>query len=96
MVQILLQYGHDVDQMDAVGFSALHLASYFGNTAVIDVLLRNRANINHSGEVGDRPLHMACFEGHLEAAERLLQGDDAADGSCLLLLSLCVGLSLML
>ncbi|XP_062515755.1 serine/threonine-protein kinase TNNI3K-like [Corticium candelabrum] len=79
LVQILLQYGHDVDQMDAVGFSALHLASYFGNTAVIDVLLRNRANINHSGEVGDRPLHMACFEGHLEAAERLLQGDDAAD-----------------
>ena len=80
-MKLLLQHGHCIDMVDAVGFSALHVASYFGHTTVIDVLLRNSANINLAGEVGDRPLHMACYSGHLEAVQQLLQGDAAADGT---------------
>lgn len=64
-----------------MGFSALHIASYFGHTTVVDILLRNGANVDLAGEVGDCPLHMACYQGHLEATERLLHGEDAADGT---------------
>ena len=43
---------------------------------VVGELLRGGANVNMSGIVGDRPLHLACSRGHVNIVKRLLSTKD--------------------
>ena len=54
--------------------------NYFSQ--VVDVLMSNGADLNISGSVGDRPLHLACAKGHLKVTQLLLEGNrrQKADG----------------
>ena len=46
------------------------------------MLMSNGADLNISGSVGDRPLHLACAKGHLKVTQLLLEGNrrQKADG----------------
>ncbi|KAK9504836.1 hypothetical protein O3M35_009016 [Rhynocoris fuscipes] len=46
-----------------LGWTPLHLASYFGHRDVVEVLLDNGADINAVNDAGDTALHKAAFIG---------------------------------
>ena len=48
----------------------------------MDILLSSGADVNISGSVGDRPLHLACAKGHLKVTQLLVEGNtkQKADG----------------
>ena len=41
---------------------------------MVEVLLQNKAEVNVSGGVGDRPLHLACAKGYLRITQLLVEG----------------------
>ncbi|XP_069106084.1 oxysterol-binding protein-related protein 1-like isoform X2 [Argopecten irradians] len=55
------------------GWTALHLATYFGHTGVVKLLLENGAHVNAVNPNGDTPLHKAAFTGRTETLTLLLQ-----------------------
>nr|XP_057929022.1 oxysterol-binding protein-related protein 1 isoform X3 [Doryrhamphus excisus] len=46
-----------------LGWTPLHLASYFGHTSVVEELLKAGAEVNLPNNIGDTPLHKAAFTG---------------------------------
>lgn len=46
-----------------IGWTPLHLATYFGHRDVVEYLLARNANVNAINENGDTPLHKAAFIG---------------------------------
>ena len=44
--------------------TGLHLATYFGHTRVVELLLEHGADINAVNQCGDTPLHKAAHIGH--------------------------------
>lgn len=46
-----------------LGWTPLHLASYFGHKPVVEFLLDQGADINAVNDSGDTPLHKAAFVG---------------------------------
>ncbi|OWF39549.1 Oxysterol-binding protein-related protein 1 [Mizuhopecten yessoensis] len=57
------------------GWTALHLATYFGHTGVVRVLLENGADVNVVNPNGDTPLHKAAFTGRMETLTLLLRSE---------------------
>ncbi|XP_043237792.1 oxysterol-binding protein-related protein 1-like [Amphibalanus amphitrite] len=53
--------------------TALHLATYFGHTRVVELLLEHGADINAVNQCGDTPLHKAAHIGHEELVLLLLK-----------------------
>ena len=55
---------------------------FFVDSQVVDILLSSGADVNISGSVGDRPLHLACAKGHLKVSQLLVEGNtkQKADG----------------
>lgn len=46
-----------------IGWTPLHLATYFGHREVVECLLSRNADVNAINENGDTPLHKAAFIG---------------------------------
>lgn len=46
-----------------IGWTPLHLATYFGHRHVVECLLAHNADVNAINENGDTPLHKAAFIG---------------------------------
>ncbi|MEQ2213182.1 hypothetical protein XENOCAPTIV_010859 [Xenoophorus captivus] len=67
LVTELLHGGSDVQQVGYGALTALHVAK---------LLLKFGADVDASGEVGDRPLHLAAAKGFLDIIN-LLVGDDS-------------------
>ncbi|MDF2550344.1 MAG: ankyrin-3-like, partial [Chlamydiales bacterium] len=57
------------------GFTPLHLAASFGQLPMVELLLKNGAQIDSQAEDGSTPLHMACQKGFLEIAQKLIETD---------------------
>ncbi len=49
------------------------IASYIGNTDIVQLLLENGANVNLVDDENDTPLHCACLHGHFTIAQSLLE-----------------------
>ncbi|XP_031824221.1 serine/threonine-protein kinase TNNI3K [Sarcophilus harrisii] len=77
--EVLLQHGAYVNVQDAVFFTPLHIAAYYGHEQVTRLLLKFGADVNLSGEVGDRPLHLASAKGFLNIAKLLMEEGSKAD-----------------
>lgn len=56
-----------------LGWTPLHLATYFGHRDVMDILLHRDADINAINDNGDTPLHKAAFIGREDIVMLLLQ-----------------------
>lgn len=71
---LLLEPGF-VDQWSPDGFTALHLAAFFGNEDVAAELLRRGADVNAVARnaLGVQPLHSAAAGGHTAVARLLLE-----------------------
>ena len=57
-VQLLLEYGADVDAKDQVGLTALHLAAGMGHVKVVELLLQHGAKCEASAPSNYTPLHL--------------------------------------
>ncbi|GLH04037.1 Poly [ADP-ribose] polymerase tankyrase [Gryllus bimaculatus] len=56
-----------------LGWSPLHLSTYFGHEGVVELLLSHGADVNVVNDAGDTPLHRAAFIGREDLVLLLLQ-----------------------
>lgn len=70
-----LEAESDIDHLSGDGFSALHLACFFGSLNAASLLIEMGANVNiHAGNMSDlRPLHSACVAGQDPIVSLLLK-----------------------
>ena len=61
------------DVVDSDGNTLLHIACTEGNTAIVDLLARNRANVLTLNHRGNAPIHTACMNSRLESLKVLLK-----------------------
>lgn len=57
---MLIKYGAKVNVCSYKGYSPLSVASFHGYIVVLQVLLKNGADIDKADEQGMCPLHIAC------------------------------------
>jgi uncharacterized protein len=69
-----------VNSKRADGDTPLHIASTWGDTQAIRLLLKSGAEINAKGDMGYTPLHNAITYGHARCVEILLEA--GADINC--------------
>jgi ankyrin repeat protein len=74
LLAFLLEKGGRVDFQDSNQVTPLHRAVKAGNSALVRVLLRHRADVNRAmGEDGPLPLHLAAVQGSDLIADMLLR-----------------------
>lgn len=71
---ILLQRGARQDTKNKMGRTALHWAAHNGHHHILEMLLGSSPPVpmDERDDAGDTPLHVACRQGHLEAANVLV------------------------
>jgi ankyrin repeat protein len=62
----------DVNQVNVLGESPIHIAAWKGGAEDVQWLLNNGADVNQRGEFGMTPLHYAYMGGNRENIEILL------------------------
>ena len=70
---MFLEAGIDISKQDAAGRSALHLASWFGHTDVIKLLLSYGFEITAVDSLGNTALHHCAWFGWYHAAKILVE-----------------------
>jgi ankyrin repeat protein len=73
VVEYLLHWGADVNQVSDKGVTPLAWNSHIGNLFVVKSLIRHGANINQADNDGETPLFMASLEGHLPVVQYLVK-----------------------
>ncbi|RGP71794.1 ankyrin repeat [Fusarium sporotrichioides] len=71
-VQVLIENGAQIDSVDEDGYTALCFAAGQGNKAIIDLLCKHHANIEHKTLSGSTPLVHAVVGEHIDAVKTLL------------------------
>ena len=59
-------------QHNGANFTALHLAALHGQRRVVQLLLRERAEVDSANDFGETPLHVSSKKGHAQAVCALL------------------------
>ena len=91
MVQLLVQFGADVNRQSYCGTTALHLAICADAPDIVDLLLDHGAHIDIAEEFNLTPIFTSAQLGRTACLERLLVHARNTGGSCIG--SLVVGLS---
>jgi len=78
-VQLHIEAGSDLNEIDEYGSTPLIAAITFGQTEVAKVLIEAGADIRITNNEGSTPLHVAAFFCHTEIVKALL--DNGADKS---------------
>ena len=73
VIQLLLQHGVDIDGVDQIGMTALHLAAQMGHEDSIRLLLQEKADINKKTYYGKDALALATRGGHISIVSMLLE-----------------------
>ncbi|KAL2827273.1 ankyrin repeat-containing domain protein [Aspergillus pseudoustus] len=72
-LQVLLEHGWDVNEVDKEGMTPLHLASARGHRSTVMALLNNaQVKVNARDRTASTALHEAAAGGHLEVVKLLL------------------------
>ena len=84
LLQRLLRAAKGADERDlrvrnALGWSALHTASFKGQDVAVRLLLRFQAPVNQLTADGWTALHLACAEGHVSCVTSLLAAGATLD-----------------
>ena len=77
LVNALILSGANVDERDADGVTALHVAACNDHLDIINALIVAGANINEQDDYGSTPLHYATYNGYMTIAQALI--DAGAD-----------------
>nr|CCA16679.1 conserved hypothetical protein [Albugo laibachii Nc14] len=73
IVQLLLEYGADVNQRTMDGYTALHAACQRNHNKSMRLLLDSHANVDAAGPNNAHAIHFATQYGHHELVELLIQ-----------------------
>lgn len=71
-IKILIQKKVNVNQIDASGRTALHLAAWFDHSETAELLLQNGADISLADYQGHTALHLACWFGQVKTCGVLI------------------------
>jgi len=63
---------YDLSLVNALGQTALHLASYVNMPGVVEALVRRQVALDTRNRDGNTALHLACREGHTDVARMLV------------------------
>jgi ankyrin repeat protein len=74
-----IELGADVNAVNAVGDTALHMAATQGYTAVVRLLLDQGVQVNATNRAGDTALHNAAAKGRDEVIQVLVTGGAVVD-----------------
>nr|CAB3221772.1 ankyrin repeat domain-containing protein 27-like [Phallusia mammillata] len=75
LVDVLVEFGADLNATDYHGCTPLHSASAEGSQSVMFLLLHHGANANAEDNNNNTPLHLACLGGHEGCVKALLYFD---------------------
>ncbi|MFO0923731.1 MAG: ankyrin repeat domain-containing protein [Pirellulales bacterium] len=77
-LRILRESPDRVHSKQPDGMTALHWAAHHGNAAIVDALLKQKAEVDPTNEYGVTPLFLAVAQGHHEIVHTLLHaGSDS-------------------
>ena len=71
MIQLLIEYGAGVRQLNANGQTVLHLAAQHGRQEITRLLLERIPDLAARDRMGRTALHLASLNGHAEVVETL-------------------------
>jgi len=80
LVKLLLDAKASLRSLGELG-TALHCAAYFGQKAIVQLLLQARADVNVPDENGKTPAQLAKDRGHNEIVTLLLQSENTKGNS---------------
>ena len=72
LIEVLIEYGANIDAMTSNGITPLHAATLYHAQAVVKLLLARGANANMMFANGHTPLHWATIRGYTDSVELLL------------------------
>ena len=64
-----------INVQDEYGNSHLHIAAFYGNTEIAEILLKHNAPLDLPNNNGNSPLHIAAMFGEIEMTEILLKNN---------------------
>jgi len=62
----------NVDAQNSLKYTALHIACFYRDTALVKLLIDAKASVNLADQYGLTPLHFASFNGHSEVVRQLI------------------------
>ncbi len=72
LIEVLIEYGANINAITSNGMTPLHTASLYHAQAVVKLLLARGANANAIFANGHTPLHWATIRGYADSVELLL------------------------
>lgn len=72
LVQLLLEFGPDVEAQDRAGSSPIEAAAASGDALVVELLLARKASPERSESSAWGPIHLAAGNGHVDVLRHLL------------------------
>ena len=72
-MQLLIDYGADVNIPDSVGYTPLMQASYIGAAPIAAILIDHNAIVNAQSKGGETALHLAARAGQIDVVKYLVE-----------------------
>ncbi|CAG0925108.1 unnamed protein product, partial [Notodromas monacha] len=79
LVNLLLNFGCDLNARNEFGETPLHVAAAEGQRGIVELLLRKRANTSNCDNTKMTPLHVSVERGHQSIVKMLLHAGSGGD-----------------